>query len=58
MSINSNETGQNVCDPSICNTQKFLYRDLELIRCFEDKRCKHKRSVNQMQICDCPFRNR
>lgn len=57
MSNNSIQTEQNICEPSNCNTEKFLYRDLELIRCLENKRCNHKRSVNQMQICDCPSMN-
>jgi hypothetical protein len=41
-------------DPSLCNTQQFLDRDVELIRCDESRQCEYKRYYNKMVICTCP----
>jgi len=42
-------------DPSLCNTQLFYDRDLELLRCDEEKACPYKSFYNKMTICDCPI---
>jgi len=44
-------------DPSLCNTQLFYDRDVELLRCNEEKQCPHKGFYNNMTVCDCPGAN-
>lgn len=40
-------------DPSLCKTQVFIDRDVEILRCEEDKPCPYKMYYNNMVICDC-----
>lgn len=44
----------NCTDKSKCNTQLFYDRDVELLRCNEEKNCSHKQYYNNMTICTCP----
>ena len=41
-------------DPSLCDTQLFYDRDIQLLRCNEEKQCPYKSFYNNMTICDCP----
>lgn len=50
----STSSGQQVgYDPSLCKTQVFIDRDVEILRCEENKPCPYKVYYNNMVICDC-----
>ena len=51
----STSTPQDYIDPSLCNTQVYYDRDVELIRCEEEHDCPYKRYYNNMTLCDCPI---
>ena len=58
MLISSNptpSTHSDCHDPSLCNTQLFYDRDLELLLCNEEKDCPYKSYYSNTTICDCPI---
>jgi hypothetical protein len=45
-----------LADPSVCRTEKFVDRDLELQRCLEPASCRYKRAYLGTFICGCPLK--
>lgn len=41
-------------DPSRCQTEVFIDRDVVLTRCLESRTCRCKQSYLHMAICSCP----
>ena len=54
LSTNSPSKQQDNIDPSLCKTEFYYDRDVELILCEEPHDCEYKRYYNNMVICDCP----
>ena len=48
------QTENPVYDPSLCQTQQFFDRDVELILCEENRQCPYKRFYNKKALCTCP----
>jgi hypothetical protein len=40
--------------PAMCRTQVYYDRDVQLLLCLEEKRCRYKKYYNKMVICECP----
>jgi len=47
------EPASTACKPSICETESFFDREVELVVCKESKNCKYKHSHNSRTICTC-----
>lgn len=39
-----------------CNVEPFVDRDLELLRCKDERDCPYKRNYNRQFICSCPVK--
>jgi hypothetical protein len=44
-------------DSAVCRTERFLDRDVELLRCLEKKPCRHKARYASMFVCSCPVKH-
>ena len=53
-STTSSSSQHDYIDPSLCKTEFYYDRDVELILCEEPHNCEFKRYYNNMVICDCP----
>jgi hypothetical protein len=47
------EPGNTNCNPSLCETESFFDREVELLICKESKNCNHKHILNKKLICTC-----
>jgi hypothetical protein len=43
-------------DWSMCRTEWFLDRDVELLRCLNDRKCRYRARYGNMFLCMCPVR--
>ena len=39
---------------SVCNVEPFMERDVQLLRCKEDRSCAFKKKYQGWFICTCP----
>ena len=39
---------------TVCNVEPFLDRDVELLRCRDERSCAFKKNYQGMVICTCP----
>ena len=44
-------------DSAVCRTERFLDRDVELLRCLETRPCPHKARYARMFLCSCPVKH-
>ena len=49
----TNPNKKPTCDASLCKTETFFDRDVELVVCKESKNCAYKKQHNKMTICLC-----
>ena len=42
---------------TFCNSDVFFDRDVKLIRCLDDRECRHKRRFGRMSICCCQVKH-
>jgi hypothetical protein len=40
-------------DKSLCNAEPFLDRDVQLLRCRDERSCPHKKNYRGFFICTC-----
>ena len=38
----------------ICNAELYLDRDVQLLRCRDERACAHKKRYLDLVICNCP----
>ena len=42
---------------TFCNTEVFFDRDVRLLRCLDERECRHKRRYGRMSLCTCPVKH-
>ena len=41
-------------DAGVCNAELYLDRDVEVLRCREERACRYRRKYLDLHICTCP----
>jgi hypothetical protein len=39
---------------SVCHVEHFLDRDVQLLRCMEERTCAYKKNYQRWHLCTCP----
>jgi hypothetical protein len=38
----------------VCNAEPYLDRDVQLLRCRDDRKCAYRKKYQGLYICSCP----
>lgn len=41
----------------VCETERFVDRDVALLRCLDARDCQHRSRYGNMSICSCPVKH-